>query len=129
MTELEEFINFSFSILNTQLFKQNCNDQTHCLQPYSSHAQSNGMCQRCVSVKLSLPVSLTCKMFDMCLCPLSLCTSLLLVSVKIERPEQGTFFNLFFGSYTYNHNLILFSLFLRRNILRLYDCSDVCEGF
>lgn len=72
------------------------------------------MCRGCVSVKLSLPVSLTCKMFDMCLCPLSLCTSMLLVSVKIERPEQGKFFNLFLDtSYSYYYDLVISCLFLR----------------
>lgn len=78
---------------------------------YSSRAQSNRTCQRCVSVQLSLPVFLTCTMFDMCLCPFSLCTALLLVSVKTESPEQG-FFTLFSGSCTHNHHVILFCSFL-----------------
>lgn len=110
-------------------YYQPINNWAYWLQPYSSHTQSNGMCWRCVSVQLSLPVFLTCKMFDMCLCPLSLCSALLLVSVKTESPEQGLF-TLFFGSYTENHHLSSFICFVfYMTQPRLWCCWDVCDNF
>lgn len=66
-------------------------------QAYSSYAQRNGTCQRCVSVKLSLPASLTCKMFDMCLCPLFLCVllcSLCQSRLKDQNRENSSLYSL-----------------------------------